>query len=81
MLVYLIWDKAERELKEVADEMGLDYFIGVGEASFYGPKVDFIVKDAIGRKWQLGTVQVDYVMPERFNLDIILAMIILSTVQ
>lgn len=64
-----LWDKAERELKEVADEMGLDYFIGVGEASFYGPKVDFIVKDAIGRKWQLGTVQVDYVMPERFNLE------------
>ncbi|MEJ5244331.1 MAG: threonine--tRNA ligase [Bacteroidota bacterium] len=64
-----LWNKAERELKEVADEMGLDYFIGVGEASFYGPKVDFIVKDAIGRKWQLGTVQVDYVMPERFNLE------------
>ncbi len=64
-----LWEKAERELKEVADEMGLDYFIGVGEASFYGPKVDFIVKDAIGRKWQLGTVQVDYVMPERFNLE------------
>ncbi len=64
-----LWDKAERELREVADEMGLDYFIGIGEASFYGPKVDFIVKDAIGRKWQLGTVQVDYVMPERFNLE------------
>ncbi|HOK14413.1 MAG TPA: threonine--tRNA ligase [Candidatus Kapabacteria bacterium] len=64
-----LWEKAERELREVADEMGLDYFIGVGEASFYGPKVDFIVKDAIGRKWQLGTVQVDYVMPERFNLE------------
>ncbi len=64
-----LWEKAERELREVADEMGLDYFIGVGEASFYGPKVDFIVKDTIGRKWQLGTVQVDYVMPERFNLE------------
>ncbi|MGE5479149.1 MAG: threonine--tRNA ligase [Chloroflexota bacterium] len=64
-----IWDQAERELKEVADEMGLNYFIGLDEASFYGPKVDFIVKDAIGRKWQLGTVQVDYVMPERFGLE------------
>lgn len=64
-----MWDQAERELKEVADEMGLEYFIGLGEASFYGPKVDFIVRDAIGRKWQLGTVQVDYVMPERFELE------------
>jgi len=65
------WEKAEREIKEVADEMGLDYDIGIGEASFYGPKIDFIVKDAIGRKWQLGTVQVDYVMPERFELEYI----------
>lgn len=64
-----VWEKAEREIKEVADEMGLEYYIGLGEASFYGPKVDFIVRDAIGRKWQLGTVQVDYVMPERFNLE------------
>jgi threonyl-tRNA synthetase len=64
-----IWDIAEKEIKEVADEMGLNYFIGIGEASFYGPKIDFIVKDAIGRKWQLGTVQVDYVMPERFQLE------------
>ncbi|MFP4369234.1 MAG: threonine--tRNA ligase [Candidatus Kapaibacterium sp.] len=66
-----IWEKAEREIKEVADMMGLDYYIGKGEASFYGPKVDFIVRDAIGRKWQLGTVQVDYVMPERFGLEYI----------
>ena len=64
-----VWDQAEAEIKEVADSMGLNYFIGEGEASFYGPKVDFIVKDAIGRKWQLGTVQVDYVMPERFGLE------------
>jgi threonyl-tRNA synthetase len=63
------WEQAQREIKEVADEMGLDYFIGIGEASFYGPKIDFIVKDAIGRQWQLGTVQVDYVMPERFELE------------
>ncbi|MFA5833129.1 MAG: threonine--tRNA ligase [Bacteroidota bacterium] len=63
------WEQAQREIKEVADEMGLKYFIGIGEASFYGPKIDFMVKDAIGRTWQLGTVQVDYVMPERFQLE------------
>ena len=63
------WDQAQREIKEVADEMKLDYFIGMGEASFYGPKIDFMVKDALGRTWQLGTVQVDYVMPERFQLE------------
>jgi threonyl-tRNA synthetase len=63
------WEQAQREIKEVADEMGLNYFIGIGEASFYGPKIDFMVKDAIGRTWQLGTVQVDYVMPERFQLE------------
>jgi threonyl-tRNA synthetase len=63
------WEQAQREIKEVADEMKLDYFIGVGEASFYGPKIDFMVKDALGRTWQLGTVQVDYVMPERFQLE------------
>ncbi len=62
------WDRAEREIKEVADEMNLDYTVARGEASFYGPKIDFIIRDAIGRKWQLGTVQVDYVMPERFDL-------------
>jgi threonyl-tRNA synthetase len=62
------WDRAQAEIKEVADEMGLDYRIAKGEASFYGPKIDFIIRDAIGRKWQLGTVQVDYVMPERFDL-------------
>lgn len=62
------WERAEREIKEVADEMNLDYKVARGEASFYGPKIDFIIRDAIGRKWQLGTVQVDYVMPERFDL-------------
>lgn len=64
-----LWERAQRELKEVADEMKLNYFIGIGEASFYGPKIDFMVKDALGRTWQLGTVQVDYVMPERFQLE------------
>ncbi|MDZ7806658.1 MAG: threonine--tRNA ligase [Gracilimonas sp.] len=62
------WDRAQTEIREAADEMGLDYTIARGEASFYGPKIDFIIRDAIGRKWQLGTVQVDYVMPERFDL-------------
>lgn len=62
------WDRAQKEIREVADEMELDYKIAPGEASFYGPKIDFIIRDAIGRKWQLGTVQVDYVMPERFDL-------------
>jgi threonyl-tRNA synthetase len=62
------WERAEREIREVAEEMGLTYTIAPGEASFYGPKIDFIIRDAIGRKWQLGTVQVDYVMPERFDL-------------
>lgn len=65
------WEESQRIMKEVADEIDLDYFIGEGEASFYGPKIDFIVRDAIGRKWQLGTVQVDYVMPERFGLEYI----------
>lgn len=65
------WDRAEKEIKEVADEMELDYTVARGEASFYGPKIDFIIRDAIGRKWQLGTVQVDYVMPERFDLTYI----------
>lgn len=64
-----LWERSQQEIKEVADEMGLQYFIGLGEAAFYGPKIDFIVRDAIGRKWQLGTVQVDYVMPERFQLE------------
>jgi threonyl-tRNA synthetase len=49
--------------------MKLKYTIEEGEAAFYGPKIDFMVKDALGRKWQLGTVQIDYVMPERFNLE------------
>lgn len=62
------WERAQTEINEVADELGLDYVIAPGEASFYGPKIDFIIKDALGRKWQVGTIQVDYVMPERFDL-------------
>ncbi|HMU42399.1 MAG TPA: threonine--tRNA ligase [Ignavibacteriaceae bacterium] len=66
-----LWEKAQKEIKEAADLMKLDYYIAEGEAAFYGPKIDFMVKDALGRKWQLGTVQIDYVMPERFNLEYI----------
>ncbi len=64
-----LWVQAERDIKEAADAMKLNYFIGIGEAAFYGPKIDFMVQDALGRTWQLGTVQVDYVMPERFQLE------------
>ncbi|MGA3243399.1 MAG: threonine--tRNA ligase [Bacteroidota bacterium] len=64
-----LWIQAEKDIKEAADEAKLDYYIGIGEAAFYGPKIDFMVKDVLGRTWQLGTVQVDYVMPERFNLE------------
>ena len=63
------WDKAEKAIQEVADEKGLMTVVELGEAAFYGPKLDFMVRDAIGRKWQLGTVQIDYNLPERFELE------------
>jgi len=63
------WDKAELAIQEAASEMGLSPKIEVGEAAFYGPKLDFMVKDALGRTWQLGTIQVDYNLPERFELE------------
>ncbi len=63
------WEKAETAIKEACEEKGMDAVIEYGEAAFYGPKLDFMVKDAIGRKWQLGTIQVDYNLPERFDLD------------
>ena len=63
------WDKAEQAIQEIADEKGLETVVEYGEAAFYGPKLDFMVRDAIGRKWQLGTVQVDYNLPERFELE------------
>ena len=66
-----IWEKAERAIIESAAERGLQTITEVGEAAFYGPKLDFMVRDAIGRKWQLGTIQVDYNLPERFNLEYI----------
>lgn len=64
-----LWLLAEKELLEVAEAQGLDYEIDPGEAAFYGPKIDFMVRDAIGRQWQLGTVQLDYNLPERFDLE------------
>lgn len=65
------WEKAENAIIEAAAEKGLKTVVEYGEAAFYGPKLDFMVKDAIGRKWQLGTIQVDYNLPERFELEYI----------
>lgn len=64
-----IWAKAENAIIEASQERGLKTVTEIGEAAFYGPKLDFMVKDAIGRKWQLGTIQVDYNLPERFELE------------
>ncbi len=63
------WDKAESAIIEAAAEKGLDTVVELGEAAFYGPKLDFMVQDALGRNWQLGTIQVDYNLPERFELE------------
>ncbi len=63
------WERAENAIIEAAQEKGLNTVVEYGEAAFYGPKLDFMVKDAIGRKWQLGTIQVDYNLPERFDLE------------
>ncbi len=63
-----VWEKAENAIINAAKEKGLNYVIETGEAAFYGPKLDFMVKDALGRSWQLGTIQVDYNLPERFDL-------------
>jgi threonyl-tRNA synthetase len=65
------WENAEAAIKEVASEKGLNTVVELGEAAFYGPKLDFMVKDALGRNWQLGTIQVDYTLPERFELEYI----------
>ncbi len=62
------WDKAESALRQAVKSLGIDYEEELGEAAFYGPKIDFVVKDVIGREWQLGTVQVDYNLPKRFDL-------------
>ncbi|OEK01032.1 threonine--tRNA ligase [Roseivirga sp. 4D4] len=63
------WELAERAIIEASEEKGLNTVTELGEAAFYGPKLDFMVKDALGRKWQLGTIQVDYTLPERFELE------------
>ncbi len=63
------WEKAEQAIMEAVKEKGIEASIEIGEAAFYGPKLDFMVRDAIGRKWQLGTIQVDYNLPERFELE------------
>jgi threonyl-tRNA synthetase len=65
------WDRAEADIQAVATEKGLNTVVAYGEAAFYGPKLDFMVRDAIGRKWQLGTIQVDYQLPDRFKLEYI----------
>jgi threonyl-tRNA synthetase len=63
------WEIAEKSIMQAAEEKGLPYIVEYGEAAFYGPKLDFMVKDALGRSWQLGTIQVDYNLPERFELE------------
>jgi threonyl-tRNA synthetase len=63
------WDKAETACKAAAESLGVPFTTEPGEAAFYGPKIDFVVRDVIGRSWQLGTVQVDYQLPQRFNLS------------
>ncbi|MCK4751209.1 MAG: threonine--tRNA ligase, partial [Bacteroidales bacterium] len=65
------WEKAEKAIIEATEEKGLEAITVIGEAAFYGPKLDFMVRDALGRKWQLGTIQVDYNLPERFDLEYI----------
>ncbi len=64
-----MWQKAESSIKEMADKFEMDYFIGEGEAAMYGPKMDFMAVDALGREWQLATVQLDYALPARFHLE------------
>ena len=63
------WDKAQNAIRRAVEQMEMNHFEGIGEAAFYGPKLDFIFEDALGREWQLGTVQVDYNLPERFELE------------
>ncbi len=65
------WEKAEKAILEAVEDKGMDTIVEYGEAAFYGPKLDFMVRDAMGRKWQLGTIQVDYNLPERFELEYI----------
>jgi len=64
-----MWEQAVRLIQQAADKAGMNYSVEPGEAAFYGPKLDFIVRDVLKREWQLGTVQVDFLLPERFNLE------------
>lgn len=66
-----MWKKAESSIQKMADKYKMDYFVGLGEAAMYGPKMDFMAVDALGREWQLATVQLDYAQPERFGLEYI----------
>jgi threonyl-tRNA synthetase len=63
------WEKSQNAIRQAVETLGMEHFEGIGEAAFYGPKLDFIVSDALEREWQLGTVQVDYNLPERFDLE------------
>lgn len=64
-----MWATAEKSIQEMADQFEMDYFVGIGEAAMYGPKMDFMAVDALGREWQLATVQLDYALPDRFHLE------------
>ncbi|HEY9849515.1 MAG TPA: threonine--tRNA ligase [Leptolyngbyaceae cyanobacterium] len=64
-----VWEKSQNAIRRAVEKLGMNYFEGIGEAAFYGPKLDFIFQDALDREWQLGTVQVDYNLPERFDLE------------
>ena len=66
-----VWDTAERTLREAVEEKGIEYEEGIGEAAFYGPKIDFMIRDALGREWQCSTIQLDFIQPENFELEYI----------
>ncbi len=68
-----VWEKSQNAIRRAVETLGMEHFEGIGEAAFYGPKLDFIFTDALGREWQLGTVQVDYNLPERFQLEYVAA--------
>ncbi len=68
-----VWEKSENAIRRAVETLGMEHFEGIGEAAFYGPKLDFIFTDALGREWQLGTTQVDYNLPERFQLEYVAA--------
>ena len=68
-----VWEKSQNAIRRAVETLGMEHFEGIGEAAFYGPKLDFIFTDVLGREWQLGTTQVDYNLPERFNLEYVAA--------